>query len=548
MSGLADELLADLEGLSGGEEEEEDVQLPEASTFAPVNGLKRKALGADLDLEQDEDDEDMEEGEGKTAKGADGKEIEIGGLVLEGGVKPADELDAEDVQRMELGGIEDVSKIAKLEGSKRMSEVLKDIEKYQANPTPNAQMALPAHLNPEYNVIVQANNLSVDVDNEILVVHKFIRDHYYPRFPELEQLVTDPTMYIRSVRALANTEELAKVNLQGVLPPAVIMSVVVTSTTTSGKPLSNAEWTAVQRACDLADRLEEARKRIFMYVSSRMNVLAPNLSAIVGTTTAAKLLGVAGGLSGLAKMPSCNVHLLGAQKKITAGFSTATQKRHTGFIFQSELVTTTPPEYQLKIQRTIGAKCVLAARMDLERSKRDGTFGESLRDKIEKRIDKLAAPPPSKVIKALPIPGDGPKKRRGGKRARKAKEAYAQTELRKLQNRMAFGEAEEEVGAFDQTKGLGMIGAGTGKVRAGLGEAKSRAKMSKANKLRTAVLTRSAQQSQSSLSSGTTTSLSVTPSQGFELTNRNTRLQQVKEANQKWFSGGTFSFVGQKGA
>lgn len=56
--------------------------------------------------------------------------------------------------------------------------------------------------------------------------------------------------------------------------------------------------------------------------------------------------------------------------------------------------------------------------------------------------------------------------------ARKAKEAYAQTELRKLQNRMAFGEPEEEIGAFDQTKGLGMIG--SGKVRAGVGEAKSR--------------------------------------------------------------------------
>lgn len=123
-----------------------------------------------------------------------------------------------------------------------------------------------------------------------------------------------------------------------------------------------------------------------------------------------------------------------------------------------------------------------------------GVYGESLRDKIEKHIDRLAAPPPSKVVKALPIPNDGPKKRRGGKRsvlffsnpcclslifnpvssARKAKEAYAQTELRKLQNRMTFGQAEEEVGAFDQTKGMGMIGAGTGKVRAGLGEAKSR--------------------------------------------------------------------------
>lgn len=130
-----------------------------------------------------------------------------------------------------------------------------------------------------------------------------------------------------------------------------------------------------------------------MYVSSRMNVLAPNLSAIVGTTTAAKLLGVAGGLGGVAKMPACNVHvchfksympmilthvqLLGAQRKIAAGFSTATQRRHTGFIFQSELVAQTPPEYQLKVQRTVGAKCVLAARMDLERQRRDGNHSSN---------------------------------------------------------------------------------------------------------------------------------------------------------------------------
>ena len=33
-------------------------------------------------------------------------------------------------------------------------------------------MAQPTHSNPEYQLIVQANNLSVDIDNEILVVHK----------------------------------------------------------------------------------------------------------------------------------------------------------------------------------------------------------------------------------------------------------------------------------------------------------------------------------------------------------------------------------------
>ncbi|KAI0068909.1 Nop domain-containing protein [Artomyces pyxidatus] len=530
MSALADELLADLDGLS---DEGEDYPEEEAQEATPTtNGLKRKAAD-EGDMSEDEE-EVTQEGEGK----------EIGGLVLEGGVKPAEELDAEEVQRMELGSVDDVTKIAKLEGSRRMAEILKEIEKYQANPSSNEAMAQPAHSNPEYNLIVQANNLSVDVDNEILVVHKFIRDHYAPKFPELEQLVADPAMYIRSVRVLANHEDPTKVDLQGILPPAIIMSVLVTATTTSGQPLAEADWKSVERACDLADRLEEARKKIFMYVSSRMNVLAPNLSAIVGTTTAAKLLGVAGGLSGLAKMPACNVHLLGAQRKIAAGFSSATQRRHTGFVYQSELVQQTPAEYQLKLQRTVGAKSVLAARMDLERSRRNGSYGEELREKIEKHLDRLTAPPPSKVTKALPTPGDGPKKRRGGKRARKAKEAFAQTELRKLSNRMAFGEQEEEVGAFDQTKGLGMIGGSTGKVRANMGEAKTKAKMSKANRLRTAALNRAAQSAQTS---GTASSLIVTPVQGFELTNR-AAAQRVKEANDRWFAGGTFSFVGQKGS
>lgn len=48
------------------------------------------------------------------------------------------------------------------------------------------------------------------------------------------------------------------------------------------------------------------------------------------------------------------------------------------------------------------------------------------------------------------------------------------TELRKLQNRMEFGKAEEEAGAFDETKGLGMMGNSLGKVRAGAADAKSK--------------------------------------------------------------------------
>ena len=42
-----------------------------------------------------------------------------------------------------------------------------------------------------------------------------------------------------------------------------------------------------------------------------MNFIAPNISAIVGASIAAKLMGAAGGLTKLSKMPANNISLLG---------------------------------------------------------------------------------------------------------------------------------------------------------------------------------------------------------------------------------------------
>jgi U4/U6 small nuclear ribonucleoprotein PRP31 len=113
MSGLADELLADLDGLSDdGDEYNGDVH---ASGSSATNPLKRKGgtLGSDVEMSDGEDE------------GAEEEQTNEAGLVLEAGIKPADEYSAEDVQQMELGGVEDVGKIAKLENSRRMAEILK---------------------------------------------------------------------------------------------------------------------------------------------------------------------------------------------------------------------------------------------------------------------------------------------------------------------------------------------------------------------------------------------------------------------------------------
>ena len=112
--------------------------------------------------------------------------------------------------------VADVSSVAKLLGSKRLTGILSDIAKYTAKPSDMSSTGGPIEENPEYSLVVTANNTSVEVDNEILLVHKFIRDHYAPRFPELEQLILDPWVYCTAVKAIGNTDDLTRANF----PPA----------------------------------------------------------------------------------------------------------------------------------------------------------------------------------------------------------------------------------------------------------------------------------------------------------------------------------------
>ncbi|GAA94126.1 uncharacterized protein L969DRAFT_93509 [Mixia osmundae IAM 14324] len=532
MSSLADELLADLDGSDDDAPADDYEAFATNGHVASVNG-KGKGRASEDDEEMDERDEQEMKQEDDLLP------------IPEGGIAPAEELDAEEVEKMQTSTIDSVRQIAKLVSTARFRDTLAQVEQYSAQ-TPGDMSSSDS---PEYRLIVQANNLAVEIDNEILLAYKFARDHYSPRFSELEQLLSDfaPTDYCRAVLAIGNPEDLGTPDLKGVLPSATVMVVTVTATTNAGRQLTAKEWQAVQDACAMIAQLEAARRTIIEHVKSRMSLLAPNLTVLLGTETATKLLGVAGGVTALSKMPACNIHLLGAQRKSASGIATGShlvQRRHTGFIYASDLVMSQAEEYRVKAQRKIGAKVALAARIDARRQCKDGSFGLKVREDIETKLDKLAEPPPAKLTKALPVPAEGKKKRRGGKRARKAKEAYAMTELRKLQNRQMFGEAEEEDGAFDETKGLGMIGKATGSIRANVADTRTKAKMSKASKNRLSMLRAATSGSQTS---GTASSLSFTPHQGLEIIDP-TRANRVEEANKKWFAAGSFSHIPSKGS
>jgi len=95
-----------------------------------------------------------------------------------------------------------------------------------------------------------------------------------------------------------------------------------------------------------------------------MGTIAPNLSAAIGSEVAARLMGVAGGLLALSRIPACNIQVLGAKRKHLAGLSSSSANPHQGFVFQSAVVQSTPPPLRTKAARLVAAKCALLARVD----------------------------------------------------------------------------------------------------------------------------------------------------------------------------------------
>lgn len=476
---------------------------------------------------------------------------------------------------------------------------LQRIARFQAQP-PESRDVLIGNIedHPEYELLTESNQLSTSIDSEVVLVHKYIRDHYSVRFPELETLVANPLEYAKVVAILGNgpfdqenikklqtnTDNILEASLKSVLDGPSLMIITLEATRSNGREMSPDELARVMRACKMVIDLDKAKKTLTDYVQSRMNIFAPNLTAMVGSLTAAQLLNAAGGLTGLSKTPSCNISAWGSKKQQSGALATNVTIRQQGFLYHSPIIRGVSSDMKKQALRIVSAKVVLAARVDCAHSSPDGSTGEDFKQHCLERLDKLQEKPLNKGQRALPVPDDKPSRKRGGRRARKAKEAVAMTDLRKAQNRMAFGREEKEAGygVGDSTVGMGMIGqTDTGRVRATQIDSRTRAKLSAKNKgwggvggLASSLNAGAASSlkgfGQSSAAAagnldlrgkglrtsgvgttlgggGTMSTLNFTPVQGLELVDPKVQaeLKRKREAEQdRWFKGGTFTQVG----
>jgi U4/U6 small nuclear ribonucleoprotein PRP31 len=326
----------------------------------------------------------------------------------------------------------------------------------------------------EQRKLVEANAALLDLDGELETVHQVLKERYARRFPELASFDLDAVSYARVVLALG-TEEAWLQKAAGLvetvsLPPALQMIVSVTAATTKGS-VCDAEWleSTIFPLARLVVAMDTARAELLKAIQQRMDRLCPNVAALVGVAVAAQLVGAAGGIRALSAIPANNIQVMGRGKRTNlVGLSSRGAGVHSGYIAQTPLVVEASMgsvDLEVRAQRMLSAKVAIASRIDADPrgNWRDGSFGAQLREEIVAKLEKIAEPPPLKAVKPLPPPDAARKKRRGGKRARKLKELYAETELRRQKNRMAFGpDAEAEMLVGDRMEGLGMLGAQTG--------------------------------------------------------------------------------------
>ena len=430
--------------------------------------------------------------------------------------------------------IEEVSKLA---SSERYKTLLGKVEESLSEPgsssAPSGQVWKGAtEDDPAYKLVLDCNEVASEIDNEIHKLHAFCRDKYKTKFPELESLVHHPMDYARIVKKIGNETDITQVDFEGSLPSATIMVVSVTASTTSGVPLTESDLAKCFEACDLILKLDDDKVKFLKFVEDRMGVTAPNLSAVLGSECASRLMGVAGGLVNLSKIPSCNIQILGSKKAALAGFSSSTTSQHEGLIASAPIVKSCPPFLRKKAMRLVGGKCALLARVDAYGEDPAASAGKRMREEMEKKIEKWQEPPPARIIKPLAIPDAGPKKRRGGRRLRKQKERYGMTELRKAQNRVNFNQVEEEIMDGEDSVGLGLIGeggaGGMGKLKLQVSNKKQKVSKAMQKKI-------DAQKSfRGGAASGLSSSIAFTPIQGIELVNPLSNQGGTKEdANRK---------------
>ena len=163
-------------------------------------------------------------------------------------------------------------------------------------------------------------------------------------------------------------------------------AIVAAARTSMGMDCSAVDMLNIINFTQRMVKLAEFRKQLAAYLSDKMDVVAPNLSALIGDTIAARLISKAGSLTNLAKAPASTVQILGAEKALFRALKTKGNTPKYGLIYHSSFIGRADAKNKGRISRYLANKCSIATRIDSFADEPTSAYGEKLRDQVEERL------------------------------------------------------------------------------------------------------------------------------------------------------------------
>ncbi|KAJ4384995.1 Nucleolar protein 58 [Didymella sp. IMI 355093] len=206
---------------------------------------------------------------------------------------------------------------------------------------------------------------SLDVlDKQLNTYAMRVKEWYGWHFPELARILNDNLAYSKVVLKMGFRTNSKDADLSGILPEEIEAAVKAAAEISMGTEISEEDLEATSALAEQVVDLTEHRQNLGQYLSSRMQALAPNLTALVGELVGARLIAHAGSLMNLAKSPGSTIQILGAEKALFRALKTKHDTPKYGLIYHASLIGQATGKNKGKIARMLAAKSALGLRVD----------------------------------------------------------------------------------------------------------------------------------------------------------------------------------------
>jgi nucleolar protein 56 len=226
-------------------------------------------------------------------------------------------------------------------------------------------------VNRQDKPIVQSIALVDQLDKNINSFCMRIKEWFGWHFPELARIVSDNHMYVKIIQLIEtrnnlveNKEELASPIEEICNSAELAKQIVDASGTSMGSDLSEVDLINVKYFTDKVLSLMKFRIELVDYLTDKMHKLAPNVSALVGETTGARLISHAGSLSSLAKYPASTIQILGAEKALFRALKTKGKTPKYGLLYHTSFIGKASLKNKGKISRYLANKLAVCSRID----------------------------------------------------------------------------------------------------------------------------------------------------------------------------------------